>query len=96
MNYGFFFQKMPVSSGKAKNCYSTKCRIEDWGNLWEQINYSYVLCCNHVVMVIMVWSVREARLVEKHMKEMEGVSGTGYCDLGSGMFARNSFFSLVS
>lgn len=37
-------------------------------------------------------SVTEARLVEKYMKEMEEVSGMGYHDLESGVFARNLLF----
>lgn len=49
----------------------------------------------------MLWSLwsgsgREARLVEKYMKEMEEVSGTGYRDLESDVFARSLLFFPLS
>lgn len=56
------------------------------------------MSCAVIMLLWSLWSgsVREARLVEKYMKEMEEVSGTGYRDLESGVFARNLLFLSLS
>lgn len=53
------------------------------------------------VVITLLWSswsgsVTEARLAEKYVKGMEEVSGTGYHDLESGVFARSLLFFPLS
>lgn len=56
------------------------------------------MSCAEITLLWSSWSgsVREARLVEKYMKEMEEVSGMGYYDLESSVFARNLLFFPLS